>query len=164
MGREWSDGTNPIITDVASGDKLLVLRESDGANGSKIIGIEDFERSASELADKNIYVMSGMLMEPQPPNAIIMIAAPTEDITIPSASNRSAGKALVAATSNTTFSIKKNGTEIGTMSVSGGATVATFNFPSDTDFIAGTDYLTVVNPASPDATLAIFGFSVWARR
>jgi len=154
----------PAITTVVSGDLLLLTRPSLGASGSKKMTVDDFIQSAGDLIDKWIYVLGGMMLEPQPANAVIAVGVPTENITIPSASNRSAGKALVAATSSTTFSIKKNGTEFGTMNVGAAATVPSFNFPSDTSFVGGTDYITVVNPASPDATLALLGFSIWGRR
>jgi len=154
----------PAITTVVSGDLLLLTRPSLGAAGSKKMTVDDFMQSAGELIDKWIYVLGGMMLEPQPANAVIAIGVPTEDITIPTAFNRSAGKALVAATGSTVFSIKKNGVEFGTMTVAALATVPSFSFPSDTSFTAGTDYITVHNPASPDATLAVFGFSIWGRR
>lgn len=154
----------PAITTLVTGDLVYVVRPSLGASGSKKMTVDDFIQQAGELADKWIYVLGGMMLEPQPASAVIAIGVPTEDIIIPSAANRSAGKSLIAATASTTFSIKKNGTEFGTMNVGAAATVPSFNFPGDTSFIAGTDYITVVNPASPDATLALFGFSIWGRR
>lgn len=163
MGTKWSDVSN-TDTDLAAGDKVLILRESAGAAGSIIMDIEDFINSLGELFDKFPYIVSGMMLEPQPGSAVIAIAVPPVDVTIPSSGNLSCGKALIAATDDTTFSIKKNGSEVGTMFVTAGSTIPVFNFPSDVSLTGGTDYLTVVNPASPDATLASFGFSIVGRR
>jgi hypothetical protein len=152
------------ITTLVTGDLVYVVRPSLGASGSKKMTVDDFMQSGGDLIDKWIYVLGGMMLEPQVANAVIAIGVPTEDITIPSAGNRSAGKALFAATGSTTFSIKKNGVEFGTMNVGAAATVPSFSFPGDTSFIGGTDYITVHNPASPDPTLAVFGFSIFGRR
>ena len=65
----------------------------------------------------------------------------------------SQGTAGVAATAATTYSIRKNGSNTGTMAFAAGATTATFTMASATTFMAG-DVLTIVAPASPDATLA----------
>lgn len=164
MAKPWSDASLPIITDILAGDKLLILRESDGAAGSKIIEVEDFETSLAALVDKFIYTIAGQMLATQAGSAVLLIHVPTEDIVIPSAANRSCGQALTAATAEAIFSIRKNNVQFGTMTVAAAGTVPSFSFPSDTSFIGGTDYLTVLNPASPDATLALFGFSIWGRR
>jgi len=65
----------------------------------------------------------------------------------------SQGTAGVAATATATYGIFKNGTTAGTMVFAAGATTATFTMGSATIYLAG-DVLTVVAPASPDATLA----------
>lgn len=65
----------------------------------------------------------------------------------------SQGHAGVAATAPVTFAIQRNGTNVGTMAFAASATAATFTMASATVFNAG-DVLTVVAPASPDATLA----------
>jgi hypothetical protein len=152
------------VTTVESGDILWLTRTSLGAAGSKKITVEDFENTLASLIDKYVYAIGGMMLEPQPANAVILIHVPSETIVIPSTGNRSCGKALTAATGSTTFSIRKNGVEFGTMNVGVGSTVPSFNFPSDTTLVGGTDYLTVINPASPDITLALFGFTIWGRR
>ena len=66
---------------------------------------------AGELADKWIYVLGGMMLEPQPANAVIAIGVPTERHydSLGGESQRRQSH-LVAATGSTTFSIKKNGT------------------------------------------------------
>ncbi len=65
----------------------------------------------------------------------------------------SQGTAGVAATAAATYHISKNGTMAGTMVFAAGATTATFSMSLATTYLAG-DIVTVVAPASPDATLA----------
>src|SRR5215831_4648 len=74
-------------------------------------------------------------------------------VMFPAGLTGSQGTAGVAATATTSYSIKKNGANVGTMIFAAGATAATFSMASATTFMAG-DILTVVAPASPDATLA----------
>ena len=152
------------VTDVQNGDFVYLMRPSLGAAGSKIIKAEDFEPAIGALVDKYIYTMAGQMLEIQAGNAIIMGHMPTEDLVIPSAANRSCGIAKVAATGVTVFTIKKNGTSIGTMSFAAGGSVPVFNYPSDVSVVGGTDYIEVFNPASPDATLNGIYFSIWGRR
>lgn len=75
----------------------------------------------------------------------------------------SQGFAEIAATATTDFDIQKNGVSIGTMRFAAAGTVATFIFAGDVSFVAG-DVLTVIAPASPDATLADFGLSLLGER
>lgn len=64
-------------------------------------------------------------------------------------------KATVAATAQTIFTVKKNGSSIGTLTFAASGTAASKSF-SDTSVAAG-DYITIHAPASPDATLANIG-------
>jgi hypothetical protein len=74
-------------------------------------------------------------------------------VIFPARLSGSQGTAGVAATATTTYNIRKNGVNVGTMVFAAGATAATFTMASATTFMAG-DILTVVAPALPDATLA----------
>ena len=58
-----------------------------------------------------------------------------------------------AATVATAFNIQRNNTNVGMMVFTASAATATFTMSSATVFTAG-DVLTVVAPATPDATLA----------
>lgn len=58
-----------------------------------------------------------------------------------------------AATASTVLSIKKNGTQFATITFAASGTTGTFACAAQTSFAAG-DLLTIVAPASPDATLA----------
>ena len=70
----------------------------------------------------------------------------------------STGNAKVAATAQTIFSIQKNGTPFATATFAISATTCTFVAASSTSFVADTDVITVVAPATPDATLSGIGF------
>ncbi len=74
-------------------------------------------------------------------------------VTFPAGLAGSYGTAGTAATAAASFAIDKNGAAVGTMAFAAGATSASFAMASATRF-AGGDVLTIVAPASPDATLA----------
>jgi hypothetical protein len=74
-------------------------------------------------------------------------------VTLPSGLAGSYGTAGTAATAAASFAIEKNGSTVGTMDIAAGANGASFTMASATGF-AGGDVLTIVAPASPDATLA----------
>lgn len=65
----------------------------------------------------------------------------------------SRARAGVAANGAATLSVRKNGTEVGTISFAAGATTATFAMASATAFAAG-DLLSITAPGTADATLA----------
>jgi hypothetical protein len=82
-------------------------------------------------------------------------------IAFPAGLGTSKGKALVAATANTVFSIKKNGVEVGTMTFAAAGTQATFAAASSFSFDpASNDYMTVVAPGAIDDTLRDIGFGL----
>jgi DUF1009 family protein len=65
-------------------------------------------------------------------------------------------KALVAATGSTTFVINKNGTQIGTVVFAAAATLGTVDITTAAVVVG--DYITIVAPATADATLANISF------
>jgi hypothetical protein len=75
----------------------------------------------------------------------------------------SQGVCGTAATAASTFTINKNGVQVGTMVFAAAATTATFTMASATGFAAG-DVLTVIAPAGQDSTLADLGFSLSGTR
>ena len=97
--------------------------------------------------------VSGSYAGPTTANLVVQRFVFAGTVMFPAGLTGSQGTAGVAATATTTYSIKKNGTNVGTMVFAAGAVIATFSMPSATTFMAG-DILTVVAPASPDATLA----------
>jgi hypothetical protein len=74
-------------------------------------------------------------------------------VTLPAGLAGSYGSAGTAATAAASFAIAKNGTNVGTMGFAAGAATATFAMATATT-LAGGDVLTIVAPATPDATLA----------
>jgi hypothetical protein len=66
-----------------------------------------------------------------------------------------------SATATTTFSIKKNGSQFGTVAVTSGGSV-TWTVTATT--LTSGDILSVVAPASPDATAAQIAMSIYATR
>jgi hypothetical protein len=85
-----------------------------------------------------------------------VFAAP---VTVPAGLSGSRGTAAAVATASTIFNIQKNGVNAGTMVFATSATAATFTMNSATPFNAG-DVLTVIAPASPDATLANLAWTI----
>lgn len=84
-------------------------------------------------------------------------------VAFPSGMTSSQGVAGTAATAQTDFDLRKNNVSFGTMRFAAAGTVASFIAASATSF-AASDVLTVVAPASPDATLANVGFSLAGTR
>ena len=82
----------------------------------------------------------------------------------------SSGKALTAATAQTDIDVRKNattaanGTSVGTVRWAAAGTVPTFIAASPISCTGGTDWLTFWAPATPDATLADFGVSLYGTR
>lgn len=113
--------------------------------------------------------------EPQPYDIGAQLAgAPTASLVIlrfkypraiayPAGLTNSQGVSEVAATAQTDFDIKKNGSSIGTMRFAAAGTSATFIMASDQSFAQG-DVMTVIAPASPDATLAGISFTLAGTR
>lgn len=106
-------------------------------------------------------------------SALVMnFAAPSNitTITFASAIAGSSGKALVAATAQTDFDVRKNattsanGTSVGTIRFSAAGTVPTFIAGSGFSLTGGSDWLTIWAPATPDVTLADISISLYATR
>ncbi|ARK56315.1 hypothetical protein BOC36_24920 [Burkholderia pseudomallei] len=67
-------------------------------------------------------------------------------------------KAGTAATASTTFTLKQNGTSVGTIVFSASGTTGTVSITSSTAIASG-DLLALVAPATPDTTLADIAFT-----
>lgn len=101
-----------------------------------------------------VSVVTGTFLNGRPTaNLIMQRYVFAGSVTFPTGLSGSQGTAGVAATANATFTVQKNGSAIGTMTFPAAATSATFAMATTTTFGAG-DVLTLMAPASPDATLA----------
>lgn len=92
---------------------------------------------------------------------LYLFAAPRA-FTLPAGAPNSIAVAETAATGSPVFTINKNGTQIGSFAFSAGTTAA-FTLSATTHFAAG-DILTVVAPATQDATLANIAITLAATR
>jgi Putative phage tail protein len=98
-------------------------------------------------------VVSGSFTGRPTANLVLQSYVFAASATLPVGLSGSRGTASTVATAMTTFVIQKNSVAVGNMSFLGSAATATFAMSSATVFNAG-DVLTVVTPATPDATLA----------
>jgi hypothetical protein len=114
-------------------------------------------------------------MYPGAPTASALVglfAAPagTGTLTFSAAIAGSSGIALTAATAQTDIDVRKNaatssgGSSVGTIRWAAAGTVPTFIAASGFTLTGGTDYLSFWAPATPDATLANFGASIYGTR
>ena len=87
----------------------------------------------------------------------------TQAVTFVASLTGSYVKAGTAATAQTDFDLKKNGSSIGTVRFAAAGTTATYVSISASSWVAG-DILTLIAPATPDATIAdIWGTLVGVR-
>lgn len=99
-----------------------------------------------------------------PTASLVLVRYPfPRAVAFPASLTNSQGAAATAATAQTDFDLKKNNVSFGTMRFAASGTTATFIAASSTSFAAG-DVLTVVAPATPDATLANIGFALAGTR
>ena len=104
-------------------------------------------------------IVSGSLSGRPTANLVLQSYVFAASVTLPVGLSGSRGTASTAATATTTFNIQKNGANVGTMVFAPSAAAATFTMNSATLFNAG-DVLTVVAPATPDATLANLAWTI----
>jgi hypothetical protein len=101
-----------------------------------------------------VTVVTGTFVNGKPTASLVLqryVFATT--VSFPAALAGSQGTAATAATAIATFTVQKNGVNVGTMVFAAAATTAAFTMATATTFNAG-DVLTLVAPAVPDATLA----------
>ncbi len=98
-------------------------------------------------------VVAASYSGPTTPSQVVQRYVFGQATTFPAGLSGSQGAAGTAATGTATYSIEKNGSAVGTMAFAASATTASFTMSAATAFAIG-DVLTIVAPASPDATLA----------
>lgn len=136
-----------VTVQLVSGQQRLIY-----LNGTDIVAV-----AVSESSGSPPYDVGGSYLG-SPGSSLVILRFPIpRSVRFPASMSGSYGVANTAATATTTFTIAKNGTGFGTMVFAGSAATATFT-GTQTDFAAG-DVLTLVAPASADATLADIGFA-----
>jgi hypothetical protein len=81
--------------------------------------------------------------------------------TVPTSQTNAQARAATQATNSTTFTIEKNGTNIGSIVFGAGSIYGTVTISSATSFAVG-DLLTVTAASTPDSTLADIDISILA--
>jgi len=132
---------------IADGEKKLIF--SDGTNIQFIAGLQTLEYPVDIF-----YFEPGVTTNSQ----LVFVYPITRQTEFPVDLSGSQVIANTAATASTVFSLKKNGTQFATITFAASGTVATFVAASSTTLSPG-DYLTLVAPASADASLADIGFT-----
>ena len=90
--------------------------------------------------------------KPDASSSLFRLVAPRA-FSLPQNLTGSIAKAGTAATASTVFAIKKNGTQIGTMTFAASGSTASFSFASAVSVAIG-DIIDMVAPATQDATLS----------
>lgn len=139
------------------------VRGSDIA--TKTVTVADGGTGATDAATARInlaidfYDIAGGTVGKPSASAIIATFVAPRAFTLPSGLTGSYARAGTAATGSATFTLKKNGTSIGSFAFAAAGTSAAFTFASSTNFVAG-DVLTVTAPSSQDGTLSDIGFTL----
>jgi len=132
---------------VADGEKKLIF--SDGVNIQFAAGLQSLEYPVDIF-----HFNPGVTTNSQ----LVFLYPITRMTEFPVNLSGSQCLANTAATASTVFSLKKNGTEFATITFAIAGTVATFVAASATTLSPG-DYISLVAPATADATLADIGFT-----
>jgi hypothetical protein len=96
-------------------------------------------------------------------NAEIFRNNATRDFTFPISLTGSYATAGIAATASSVFTLKKNGSSIGTITFATSSSTGTFSFTSAISFSPG-DVLEIDGPATADTTLANIGIDLLGTR
>jgi hypothetical protein len=142
---------------------LYPKSSSPGHHVHAYLGDDGELKSISDLIESPLpielsYDLGGTYLGKPTASETILYIVPVRAYTLPVALAGSKGIAKVAATAETIFTFKKNGTAFGTMTFAISGTVPTFAAAAETSFNGTSDILEVVAPATPDATLDTFSF------
>lgn len=158
-GDKWTYGTGtPTVVGVGAGDMYLDTLTGNVWQWNGTAWTGPIATLISGIYDIPIQVLGVPLTS----EVIYLFAAPRH-FTLPQNLTNSQGIAQQAATGTATFVINKNGSQVGSFAFAAGATVATFTLAAATAFLPG-DILTVVAPATQDATLANIAITLAATR
>lgn len=123
------------------------------ATGNTIFPDQIFTDMLAEIALANTYDVGVFVQDVAAAGETVLRFVAPRAFTLPASLTGSRASAATAATGEAVFSLKKAGVEFGTATFAASGTTATFAAASETSFAAG-DVLTIVAPASADATLA----------
>lgn len=95
-------------------------------------------------------------------NQVVIMIDHDEEFTLLSVANGGTTRAvsLTAALATTVYSIRRNGTEVGTITWSAGQTRAVVAIAANVVFTPGVHVLSIVGPATPDLQLANLLFTI----
>jgi hypothetical protein len=163
----WTGSAFGAITrlaNIAWGATEWFAAQSSAALGASYTTLDArLEAAESAVASGQPYDVGGSYSG-VPTASFVLIRYPfPRSVSFPVGLTNSRGVAGIAATAQTDFDLKKNGSSVGTMRFAAAATTASFIMASATTFAAG-DVLTVVAPGTADATLANIGFSLAGTR
>lgn len=159
-----------VFNPASSTNSIAVVKGSTSINvGIGEIGIFYADGTTNGLLGGSLVAVTGTVAEaysigtscvgkPATSEKLIVFAFPYS-ATLAASASGSQCVAQTAATAQTDFTLKKNGSSIGTIRFAAAGTVASYVSISSTTFAAG-DVLTIEAPASQDATLADIGFSL----
>lgn len=119
----------------------------------------EYQYSGSVWVKKGPYIVAGFYPGVLESSSLCVRHSCVFAVDFPVALAGSYSKAGAAADAETVFSVKKNGSEFGTITFAASGTTGTLAAASATIFSAG-DVLTIVAPASADATLADVDFQL----
>lgn len=111
------------------------------------------------LAFAKAYDLSGMVAAKPTASQVVLRMKAARAFSLAASLAGSTGVANTAATASTVFDVRKNGSSIGSMTFAAAGTSATFSGAGGS--FAINDLLTVVAPASADATCADVGFTLF---
>lgn len=126
---------------VASPGEVLLVFTDGTANGLEVMG-------ALNAMDIGVFV-PGLPGD----DAVVLRYTPLRPMTIPDDAIGSVCNCEVDPASSAIFTIKRNGSNIGTITIAGGATTGSFTFSSPASFNGTTDVLEIVAPTPQDTDL-----------